>query len=191
MWVLNEISKQTNQFQDQSADALAALDHLLIVNDTPKVVRHFKKIKTKGDTIRRIDIVLDNAGMELVSDMIFAEFLIASDMVDQVVFHMKVRALLLFISCFQRIPWFVSDVTQEDWDYTVEAIKKFGDLGGGFGRQMERRVEDQTVVLQDHLFWTSPHRYCEMKETAPDLHEVKNSILILKTLSRIFQSLDC
>ncbi|CBQ69928.1 conserved hypothetical protein [Sporisorium reilianum SRZ2] len=58
----------------------------------------------------RVDIVLDNAGFELVTDMIFADWLLTTPHVDQVVFHPK------------NMPWFVSDVTPPDFRHTIESL---------------------------------------------------------------------
>ncbi|KAN0062846.1 Hairy/enhancer-of-split with YRPW motif protein 2 [Thecaphora frezii] len=58
----------------------------------------------------RIDIVLDNAGFELVSDMIFADWLLSTPHVGEVVFHPK------------NMPWFVSDVTPPDFRHTIESL---------------------------------------------------------------------
>ncbi|EPQ27316.1 uncharacterized protein PFL1_05238 [Pseudozyma flocculosa PF-1] len=58
----------------------------------------------------RVDIVLDNSGFELVSDMIFADWLLSTPHVDEVVFHPK------------NMPWFVSDVTPPDFRHTIESL---------------------------------------------------------------------
>ncbi|KPJ14847.1 UPF0364 protein C6orf211-like [Papilio machaon] len=49
------------------------------------------------------DIVCDNSGYELFSDLCFAHFLISQEIVKKVRFHVK------------KIPWFVSDVTPVDF----------------------------------------------------------------------------
>ncbi|SNX86661.1 uncharacterized protein MEPE_05370 [Melanopsichium pennsylvanicum] len=58
----------------------------------------------------RVDIVLDNAGFELVTDMIFADWLLTTPHVAEVVFHPK------------NMPWFVSDVTPPDFRHTIESL---------------------------------------------------------------------
>ena len=77
------------------------LDHLLVVNDLPKVLHYIKKIKNLS-TNRRMDIILDNAGMELVFDMIFAEYTLAMGLVDKVVIHMKVLRSIETVAQFCR-----------------------------------------------------------------------------------------
>lgn len=60
----------------------------------------------------RVDIVLDNAGFELVTDLMLGTWLVETGFAKQVVFHAK------------AIPWFVSDVTPPDFVFTVEALQE-------------------------------------------------------------------
>lgn len=58
-----------------------------------------------------VDIILDNSGFELFTDLILADFLVSSGMTEQVIFHPK------------DMPWFVSDVTPHDFFFTLEALQ--------------------------------------------------------------------
>lgn len=60
----------------------------------------------------RIDIVLDNAGFELVTDLMLGQWLLEIGFASKVVFHAK------------SIPWFVSDVTPPDFAFTIEALQE-------------------------------------------------------------------
>lgn len=59
----------------------------------------------------RIDIILDNSGFELFTDLLLADFLLASGLVSKICFHPK------------DMPWFVSDVTPSDFHFTIEALQ--------------------------------------------------------------------
>ncbi len=61
-------------------------DHIL-VNDLSATY----SLLTKLTAPRRIDIILDNGGLELFGDLCLAEFLIVAGLVDTVVFHGKVN----------------------------------------------------------------------------------------------------
>ena len=80
----------------------------LIVDDFPGVWAHLSAPPPTPSTPRRIDIVLDNAGLELLGDMCLADFLTASGLADSVVFHGK------------RLPWFVSDVMEADFEEMLQ-----------------------------------------------------------------------
>jgi len=56
------------------------------------------------------DIILDNAGYELFTDLCLADYLITFKFVNIVRFHGK------------AIPWFVSDVTNQDFISTITYI---------------------------------------------------------------------
>ena len=58
-----------------------------------------------------VDIILDNSGFELFTDLLLADFLLASGLVAKVRFHPK------------DMPWFVSDVTPADFLFTIEALQ--------------------------------------------------------------------
>jgi len=59
---------------------------------------------------RRIDFVLDNAGFELLTDMVLADWMVSNSQATQIVFHPKL------------IPWFVSDVMRKDIDQLLESM---------------------------------------------------------------------
>jgi hypothetical protein len=71
---------------------------------------------SKGSS--RVDIILDNSGFELYTDLLLADFLLASGLVNKIRFHPK------------DMPWFVSDVTPSDFHFTIEALQS-----GTFFRQ--------------------------------------------------------
>ncbi|KAB5591772.1 Protein-glutamate O-methyltransferase C1393,13 [Ceratobasidium theobromae] len=81
--------------------------HLILRNDAGVLWEHVRGLKDA-----RIDFVLDNAGFELFTDLVFADFLITfTPYADKAVFHPK------------PIPWFVSDVTPSDWAAMFRALK--------------------------------------------------------------------
>ena len=111
----------------------------------------------------RVDIVLDNSGYELYTDLILAEFLLKFEIADRVYFHPK------------SIPWFVSDVTPADFHLVLDKLcEKEGsvaDLANGW----KKRIENGSFVLVDDLqtisFWTSAEAYSNMKCMSPDLYD--------------------
>ncbi|KAL4237614.1 hypothetical protein ACF0H5_002328 [Mactra antiquata] len=117
----------------------------------------------------RVDIVLDNAGFELVTDLCLAEFLTSSKLASQIYFHAK------------SFPWFVSDVTQSDFDFTFQHFMQSNSLATSqFVTQWKNRLDSGTWKFVVNDFWTSPFPYCEMRKHSPDLYsELSNSSLLI------------
>jgi len=55
-----------------------------------------------------LDIILDNSGPEIFSDLCLADWLVSKGFCGKLVFHLK---------CF---PWFVSDATLNDFWWTLQ-----------------------------------------------------------------------
>lgn len=119
----------------------------------------------------RLDIVLDNAGFELYTDLCLAELLTSTGVASCVRFHAK------------RMPWFVSDVTAEDWEWTINELISSCDgyaLLNVLGEQCKRRLADGVWQFTTHLFWTLPNDFADMKTVAPDLYsDLSGSDLII------------
>ncbi|EDW35886.1 GL17496 [Drosophila persimilis] len=107
-----------------------------------------------------VDIVCDNAGFELFSDLLLAEYLIETGLALKVRFHVK------------AIPWFISDVTKQDFLWMLRFLRshKTAEIAA-FGRRLRRYMRDRSFVLCDTCyFWTSPHDCSQMKKRLPCLY---------------------
>lgn len=76
----------------------------------------------------RVDIVLDNSGFELVTDLMLGQWLLESGHASEVVFHGK------------AIPWFVSDVTPPDFVFTIEALQEQAFFADKESKTVERSL---------------------------------------------------
>uniref|UniRef100_A0A0R3S481 Sugar phosphate phosphatase n=1 Tax=Elaeophora elaphi TaxID=1147741 RepID=A0A0R3S481_9BILA len=123
----------------------------------------------RNGEVNRVDIILDNSGLELFGDLALAELLIAKGGVKKIIFHGK------------SMPWFVSDVTGRDFNWTIEMLIANSDhLLKNFGVKCSQRLCDNEFAFQTHYFWTLPYPYYLMAEKAPDLHrELSQSSLII------------
>lgn len=153
---------QENSQKSSPVEALEDLKSFILVDDSNLVWSVLTGGKTPGGSGKpqgRVDIVLDNAGFELVTDLVFADFLVSSGLTRQVHFHGK------------SMPWFVSDTTREDFSWTIKqtmaANHKWMSKSGA---QWQRYVKDGTWCYHDHPFWTLPHEFCDMATDAPDLY---------------------
>ncbi|KDQ17073.1 hypothetical protein BOTBODRAFT_30461, partial [Botryobasidium botryosum FD-172 SS1] len=137
-------------------------------DDTRSVWEHVKTMKDG-----RLDIVLDNAGFELFTDLVFADFLITfTPFVSKVTFHAKL------------IPWFVSDVTPPDFrslfDNLLTSPSTFFTSPSPPSEAQEKRLREMALrwksyvdsgvftlarVEQGGEFWVSPGSYWELGTT--------------------------
>lgn len=107
----------------------------------------------------RVDIVLDNAGFELVTDLVLAEMLIDTGLAAYVHFHAK------------TLPWFISDVTEEDFAWTLDMMTSSDDSSvSDFGLKCKSHLQSGSWVLKSDQFWTLPYDFSEMKSWAPELY---------------------
>lgn len=80
--------------QIQQLQSVERGQHFVLRNDFERAWQHISQLKDG-----RVDIVLDNSGFELYTDLVLADWLVTlSPSVSEVVFHPKL------------LPWFVSDV---------------------------------------------------------------------------------
>ncbi|XP_050555896.1 damage-control phosphatase ARMT1 isoform X3 [Spodoptera frugiperda] len=126
------------------------------------------------------DIVCDNTGYELFADLCLAHFLVAQKIVQKVRFHVK------------DMPWFISDVTEKDFRYVIDAcsnsnFSKEASSGategeGGapkiikadnlrlLGQAWNQYLTDGVFQVMAEEFWTTPHVYRDMKKYDPILY---------------------
>lgn len=107
-----------------------------------------------------VDIVLDNAGFELFTDLCLADFLVSSGMASRVRFHGKL------------IPWFISDVTMTDWQWSLDQLATSSTAAlCQLAQRWQQYLSDGVWQFSAHPFWTLPHDYASMKSVAPDLYD--------------------
>ncbi|KAJ2807273.1 Hairy/enhancer-of-split with YRPW motif protein 2 [Coemansia helicoidea] len=177
-----------SMFPDLTSDALEAMQARIlsgansakiVVNDTDRVWQIVSRIK-RG----RIDIVLDNAGFELLQDVLLAHWLVAAGIAAKVVFHPK------------RVPWYVSDVTTRDFHWLVDAVRDPSLAGaagplppadaaalGRLGARWAELLADGTWELRDELFWTGPYGYRYLPTEGRDAWEgalLKADVVLFK-----------
>ncbi|XP_066104065.1 damage-control phosphatase ARMT1 isoform X2 [Saccopteryx bilineata] len=162
---------ETSSQKTNIIDSLEALKPFILVNDTEhlwSLLSNCKKTREEV-SITRVDIVLDNSGFELVTDLILADFLLSSKLATEIHFYGKM------------IPWFVSDTTIHDFNWLIEQVKHSNHKWvSKCGIDWENYIKMGRWVYHDHIFWTLPHEFCAMSQVAPDLYtELQKAQLIL------------
>ncbi|KAM3603366.1 uncharacterized protein V6R79_020852 [Siganus canaliculatus] len=154
---------QDNSQKTSPIDSLNSLQPYILVDDTNMVWSTLMSVRKQGQqgtpTAARVDIVLDNAGFELVTDLVLADFLVSSGLVREVHFHGK------------SFPWFVSDVTSNDFQWTIrQTMAANHKWMSKSGVQWQKYLKEGVWSYHDHPFWTQPHEFCDMAGDAPDLY---------------------
>ncbi len=95
-------------------------------------------------------LVADNAGRELVPDLLLIAHLLADGRVERAVLHVK------------PCPYYVSDATTAD---VVDALRRLTGAGGAaaaYGRTLWSALSDGRLALRAHPFSSAPLPYAEM-----------------------------
>lgn len=158
-----EVKQTGNPFK-----LLPEYESSILVNNSQEI---WKCLKTARKT-DHIDIIMDNAGYELFTDLVLADFIIQYGFVKQIRFHCK------------SIPWFVSDVNSHDFYWTISQLANSDkELLSAFGKRLQRHIETRQIELRPiNLFWTSPYEYQAMRKISPKLYDelAKSRLLIFK-----------
>lgn len=140
----------------------------IVVDDTDQVWSLLSRLRLLGSP-RDIHIVLDNAGFELLTDLVFASYLIESGYAKKVVLHGK------------RMPWFVSDVILDDLKYLIEGFANgtmYDDTGSTVreelqeaGKYWQGLIQSGILEFRAELFWTTQHPFGRLPIVEPGLFE--------------------
>lgn len=136
--------------------AIDMMREIIVDNDALEVweyLRNARETKTK----RHIDMVLDNAGFELFTDLIFAAYLIESDLATDITLHAK------------PFPWFATDTTPKDLDFFLGYLQS---NGVSFLASLIKKYLDNGVMrIESDPFWTTASSFHEIKDQAPELFQ--------------------
>ncbi|XP_077005394.1 damage-control phosphatase ARMT1 isoform X2 [Tamandua tetradactyla] len=162
---------ETSAQKNNIINSLEDLKPFVLVNDVEhlwSLLSNCKKIR-ENTSVVRVDIVLDNSGFELVTDLVLADFFLSSKLATEIHFYGK------------TIPWFVSDTTIHDFKWLIAQMKRSNHKWmSKCGAEWENYIRTGRWVYQDHMFWTLPHEYSTMAQVAPDLYaELQQANLIL------------
>ncbi len=100
---------------------------------------------------RRLGVVTDNAGPELVFDLLLADRLLGLGEPPLITLHLK------------KAPFFVSDAMSKDVVQTVHAFIRDGDHRvRAAGGRLKRSMEEGRLALADHFFWNGPRHFTRL-----------------------------
>lgn len=103
-----------------------------------------------GRPAGRVDFLVDNAGQELVLDLLLVSYLLGSGTAKRVVLHLKPH------------PTYVSDATVSDVMQTLAALQADGGALAEIEGWLSAALHSAHLVLKADYFWTSPYAAWEM-----------------------------
>lgn len=110
----------------------------------------------------RFDIICDNSGAELFSDIYLAVFFIVYGLAKKVVLHLK------------PCPFFVSDATIDDFSKLVAALTKKGK-----NTELLDFISKKKIEVMTDSFWVEPYYFDKMPDGLKN-HFDKSDLVIIK-----------
>ncbi|RKE18234.1 damage-control phosphatase ARMT1 family protein [Streptomyces sp. TLI_171] len=95
----------------------------------------------------RIGLVADNAGRELLPDLVLIDHLLTREAAEQVVLYVKPQ------------PYFVSDATTAD---VLAALERLRSTPTGIGERLWRAMREGALVVRTHAFFCAPLPYRDL-----------------------------
>ncbi len=143
--------------------AVPELDpHRLLIDERAAAIR------TLGERIPpTIDIVLDNAGSELIADLLVADMLLRSDLASKVRLHAK------------QYPVFVSDATARDVAATTQRMAADSNPHlRNAGERLRVEFDVERLAVTAHPYWVSPLGWRHRPEDLESLLEESGLVVV-------------
>jgi uncharacterized protein with ATP-grasp and redox domains len=135
---------------DPKHDSQKTLQEHLLANDMPRLM---DLLCGSSQVLPRVDLMLDNAGFELITDLALADILLGLGLVQQVYLLAKAH------------PTFVSDVIPVDVDEAVDFLMaQDHPPTRAFGARLSEHLRADRLVVQKHFFWNSPLMMWELPD---------------------------
>ncbi|XP_011184626.1 damage-control phosphatase ARMT1-like [Zeugodacus cucurbitae] len=146
------------QLGNNPFDLLRSFDNKILIDNSKSVFECLKSENTNKPSI--VEFVCDNAGYELFTDFVFADYLIKSKLAEKIRFHLK------------AIPWFVSDATINDLNWTFRYLQNQTiPILKEYGRRWQQLLNEKKFEIASlDYFWTSPYEYYRMCNINPELY---------------------
>lgn len=134
----------------------------LLHDDSSSLVEHCEKLRAKGGG--NVDIIVDNAGFELITDLALGQYLVESGIAKCVTFQLKSH------------PTFVSDALEKD---LLEHVNHYAEMDEAAypnaklsGSKWKAFLEDGRWKCSENNFWVQAFPMWDMTEPLwSDMHE--------------------
>lgn len=146
LWPAEEIEKPDH------LDPSNASSQILVNNST-----HVAQYLTQDKPHQRVDFLIDNAGFELVGDLVLSDFMLQSSITRQILLHVKPH------------PTYVSDATEADVYATIAYLRSdAGTQTSSLGERLQEAVDNNSLRICTNWFWTSPLAGWQMPDELRD-----------------------
>jgi uncharacterized protein with ATP-grasp and redox domains len=119
-----------------------------------------------GDGAGSAAIITDNAGTELVMDLILADLLLAEMLAGSVCLHVKPQ------------PFYVSDVMARDVLDAVEALPGGGEKAGSLAGRLQRYLQEGRLQVLDHWSYASSLFFFQLPDDLRHVLDAMDLVLV-------------
>lgn len=102
--------------------------------------------------VRTVHVVADNAGRELIPDLVLIDHLLTTGHADEVVLHVK------------PYPYYVSDATTADVVDCARRLAQASRSAGEAGKRLWAAMGEGRLAVRAHAFYCAPFAYGEMPD---------------------------
>jgi len=152
LWPVSTSDNDGEEKEDVFATVLQSASDNLLHDDTETLASLCDELRSKSGGM--VDIIVDNAGFELVTDLALADHIIASGVAKTVTFQLKSH------------PTFVSDAMEKDLLETVEYYANLDEHEYPNCKQAGLRwksyLKDEKWICHEDNFWVQPGAMWEM-----------------------------
>lgn len=165
LYCLSANTSDLSQLNSKDRFDFKANDITVLCDDSENIYEFLKILSSEKKKNKRFDIICDNCGKELFSDLFLACYFLHLGLADEVVFHVK------------KYPFFVSDATENDFGFLLQSIlTKDKDI-----EECRDYLNSGKIKVETNDFWTSPKTFNELEKDS-DLYKelTKSSLIIVK-----------
>ena len=136
-----DLSNFTVQEEISGGTAAATERHNILIDHTDQIAALL------ADGVARVEFINDNAGQELLFDLLLADFFLTQGLAQTIVFHLKGQ------------PFFVSDAMIADVRELLALLQH-----EAVGRRLRAHLLEARLVLKDNPFWSSCLMFRQMPQ---------------------------
>ena len=133
----------------------------LLTDDAPRVWEYFQTHR-----IKQLVYVTDNAGTELACDLALMDYVLTTQLVQNMVVHLKPQ------------PFYVSDAMPQDFMRTLDAFEAANAQTRALAQRLRAHLKNKRLELRTHWFYPTPLHYFEMPDDLWELFRAADFVIL-------------